>query len=134
MNRARHKHAAVPVAGGVLVVGGSSAQDFQGRYASAELYNAKRRTWTRIAPMTEARFKITAAVTPLARGAALVAGGGRIVERYDPQQRRFTAAGRIGSVLAFSTATRLRSGEVLIVGGYDDRIDVTNRAWLYRAG
>ena len=36
----RHKHAAVAVRGGVLVVGGSDERDFAGRRSSAELYLA----------------------------------------------------------------------------------------------
>ena len=38
---------------------------------------------------------------------------------------------RHGAALAFSTATGLPGGSVLIAGGYDERIRPTSRAWLY---
>jgi hypothetical protein len=60
----------------------------------------------------------------------VVAGGGASVESYDPRSRRFTRLGRLGRTLAFSTATVLRDGRVLVVGGYDDRIRVSRSAWL----
>jgi Kelch motif/Galactose oxidase, central domain len=130
---ARHKLAATTLRDGrVLVVGGSSAADFRGRYASTELYDPATRSSRAVAPMRGRRFKILDAVAALANGSVLVAGGSRLVERYDPSRRRFTVVGDVGSDLAFATATRLWDGRVLIVGGYDDAITPTRRAWLYR--
>ena len=37
-----------------------------------------------------------------------------------------------GRTLSFATATRLKDGEVLVVGGYDDHIAVAADAWLLR--
>jgi hypothetical protein len=79
--------------------------------------------------MAEARFKLADAVVRTATG-VVVAGGGAAVERYDPGSRRFTRVGRLGTTLAFSTATVLQDGRVLVVGGYDDRIRVSRSAWL----
>ena len=131
LRTARHKHGAVAVRGGVLVVGGSDASDFGGRHSTAELYDADRRRFVSVSRMTEPRFKIPDAVVSFG-GAALVAGGGTTVEVYDVRRRRFRAAGRLGDTLSFATATRLRDGSVLVVGGYDDAIAVSRRAWLYR--
>jgi hypothetical protein len=127
----RYKHAAVALrGGGVLVVGGSDSRDFFGRYASAERYDPRSRRFRRVGAMAEARFKLPDAVVSLPSGRVVVAGGGASVEAYDPRSRRFRRVGRMGTTLAFSTATLLSDGRVLIVGGYDDRIRVSRSAWL----
>ena len=136
MTLPRHKHAAVQLrGGGVLVVGGSSGAessgaDYTGRYASAELYDPRRGRFERVGRMLERRFKLPDAVVRLRSGRVVVAGGGRRVELYEPSRRQFRVAGQTGVALSFSTATALRDGRVLVVGGYDDRIAVTNRAWM----
>ena len=133
MRFARHKHAAAPTAGGrILVVGGSDANDFRGRYASAELYDPASGRFRPVRPMAQRRFKLPDAVVGLASGAVLVAGGATSVERYDGSSRRFRTVGRLGAELLFSTATLLSDGQVLIAGGYDERIRLSGRAWLYR--
>lgn len=133
MSVRRHKHAAVVLRDGrVLVVGGSDARDFGGRHASAELYEPGRRRFRRVGGMTQARFKLPEAVVRLPSGAVLVAGGGATAERYDPRARRFSPAAGTGMELAFSTATVLRDGSVLVAGGYDNRIRPTSRAWRIR--
>ncbi len=126
---ARQKHAAVVLRDGrVLVVGGSDERDFGGRLASAELLDAHRSR--RLVQMSARRYKLPDAAVLLADGSVLVAGGAAELERFDPGRGRFVPAGRIDAALAFSTATRLRDGRVLVAGGYDDRIDVTARAWI----
>jgi hypothetical protein len=127
----RYKHAAVPLGGGAaLVVGGSNGRDFNGRYASAERYDPRARRFRRVGAMAERRFKLPDAVVRVPSGHVLVAGGGARVEVYEPGVRRFRAAGRVGGSLAFTTATVLRDGRVLVAGGYDDRIRVSRAAWL----
>ena len=128
----RHKHAAVAVRGGVLVLGGSDEGDFEGRRASAELYEPKLDRWRRVGRLSVPRFKLGDAVVALPGGGAFVAGGGSRAERYDPAARRFRAGPGTGRILSFATATRLNDGGVLVVGGYDDRIAVARAAWLLR--
>ena len=128
---ARQKHAAVVLRDGrVLVVGGADERDFGGRLASAELLDVRRNRAFRVAPMSARRYKLPDAAVLLADGSVLVAGGAQELERFDPSRSRFVPAGRIDAALAFSTATRLRDGRVLVAGGYDERIDVSARAWL----
>ena len=128
----RHKHAAVAVRGGVLVLGGSDDRDFAGRRSSAELYQPALRRWVRVGSLSAPRFKLGDAVVALPDGGALVAGGAPAADRYDPQARRFRAEAGTGRTLSFTTATRLKDGQVLVVGGYDDRIAVAGDAWLLR--
>ena len=132
MRDARHKHAAVAVRGGVLVLGGSDDRDFAGRRSSAELYQPAARRWVRVGSLSAPRFKLGDAVVGLPDGGALVAGGAPAADRYDPRGRRFRAGTGTGRTLSFATATRLQDGEVLVVGGYDDRIAVAGEAWLLR--
>ena len=128
----RHKHAAVAVRGGVLVLGGSDDRDFAGRRSSAELYQPALRRWVRVGSLSAPRFKLGDAVVALPDGGALVAGGAPAADRYDPRARRFRAEAGTGRTLSFTTATRLKDGQVLVVGGYDDRIAVAGDAWLLR--
>jgi hypothetical protein len=130
----RHKHAATTLRDGkVLIVGGSDARDGRGRYASAEVFDPTTGTFSAVNPMNAARFKLPHAVVLLRTGEVLVAGGAERAEVYDPGTRRFrTSPGNVGADLSFSTATLLRDGRVLIVGGYDSRIQPTTGAWLYR--
>jgi hypothetical protein len=65
MTVARHKHAAILLPdGNVLIVGGSDHRDWQGRYASAEIYHGQ---------MDAVRFFST--TTVLQDGSALILGG-----------------------------------------------------------
>jgi hypothetical protein len=132
MRYKRHKHAAVAVRGGVLVLGGSDDRDFAGRRSSAELYQPGLRRWLRVGSLSAPRFKLGDAVVALPDGGALVTGGAPTTDRYDPQAHRFRAGTGTGRVLSFATATLLNDGQVLVVGGYDDRIAVAQEAWLLR--
>ena len=130
----RHKHGAASLPDGrVIVVGGSDTSDFYGRYNSTEIYNPKTGVFTAAALMLSPRFKLPNAVVSLPTGEVLVAGGDDRAELYDPQTESFRQVkGNLDTGRAFSTATLLQDGSVLIAGGYDDRIRLTNRAWLYR--
>lgn len=134
MTTARHKHAAVLLADGrVLIVGGSDAGDWRGRYDSAEIFDPSTGVFTRTGRLNTPRFKLRTAVTLLADGSVLVAGGAEAVEMFDPQTERFTTIpGRLDAARFFSMATLLQNGHVLITGGYDRRIRSTDRAWLYQ--
>ncbi len=132
MRQPRHKHAAVAVRGGVLVLGGSDERDFAGRRSSAELYRVATGRWERVGSLSAPRFKLGDAVVALPDGGALVAGGGARADRYEPRSRRFRPKAGTGRTLSFATATRLKSGRVLVVGGYDDRIELARGAWLLR--
>jgi hypothetical protein len=130
----RHKHASTVLRDGkVLVLGGSDERDGRGRYASAEVFDPTTGAFAAISAMNTERYKIPQAVVMLQTGEVLVAGGAERAEVYDPGTRRFhVIAGSVGADLSFSTATLLRDGQVLIVGGYDSRIEPTTAAWLYR--
>jgi hypothetical protein len=136
MTVVRHKHAAALLPdGNVLIAGGSDNRDWQGQYASAEIYDSVRGVFKPIGDMNSERFKLTNAVVVLKDGKVLIAGGAAIVEIYDPAGNKFSAAsGRLDTARFFSSATLLRDGRALITGGYDDRGSASVNAWLFDAG
>jgi N-acetylneuraminic acid mutarotase len=130
----RHKHAATALLNGqVLITGGSDARDGRGQYASAEVYDPTSSAFASVSDMSAERFKLQQAVVLLRTGEALVAGGDVRAEVYDPATNTFhTSEGSMSAALSFATATLLPNGHVLIAGGYDQRIQPTAGAWLYR--
>ncbi len=130
----RHKHAAAPLPDGrVLVVGGSDDRDFQGRYASAELFDPERGEFTRLPDMGSRRFKLADAVVALPGGQVFVGGGGPAAELFDPAAGVFRQVdGSLDSVWSFAAAALLADGSVLVTGGYDDRIRLTAGMWRYQ--
>jgi hypothetical protein len=133
LKTARHKQAAISLNDGrILMMGGADANEFNGQFASTETYNPKSGQFDSSASMGAARFKIPDAVARLANGEVFVAGSDRQAEIFDPNKNTFRlVAGAFDAERAFSTATLLQDGRVLIAGGYDPNIRVTNRTWLY---
>ena len=56
---------------------------------------------------------------------------GVTVELFDPKIGTFLCIGMLASERVSHTATALADGRALSVGGYDERIKVTARAWVY---
>ena len=131
----RQKHgSALLTDGRVLIVGGSSAQDFSGKYASAEVYDPATRVFHPAGSMHSARFKIPRSVASLTTGELLVAGDSATLEYYEPRTSAFQVLpGSLDAGYLFQSATTLSDGRVLIAGGYDDHIISTARAWLVSA-
>jgi hypothetical protein len=130
----RHKHAAVRLEDGqVLIVGGSDERDYDGRYASMELYDPAKGAFSATVSMEDARYKIDGAVTLLADGQVLIAGDGAQAELYDATTRTVRlATGCMDAARFFATATLLADGRVLIAGGYDGAVRVTGQTWLFQ--
>jgi hypothetical protein len=137
MTVGRHKHAAVLLPSGkVLVVGGSDNRDWHGEYSSAEVYDPATGTFSATGEMNAARFKLPHAVALLANGTVLVAGGGSFAEVYDETKGSFSKAeGSLGSARFFASATLLPDGKTLITGGYAETggsLPSTASAWIYQ--
>jgi N-acetylneuraminic acid mutarotase len=117
---ARSGHLATLMANGdVLVAGGLGEEPSRLTISltSAEIYDPRTNLWVSVASMAEFRVAVTA--TLLRNGMVLVAGasGQSRPELYDPSQNRWFHAGP--SMDRYQhTATQLRDGKVLIVGGY----------------
>ena len=133
MSIIRHKHAAVLLAdGNVLIAGGSDKRDSRGQYASAEIYDSSKGIFRAVSNMNSARYKLASAAVLLRDGRALIAGGAPRVEIFDPAKRSFgMVAGELDAARFFASATALKDGRVLIVGGYDDSGAATAKTWVY---
>ena len=108
--------------GNVLVAGGTDGRGTA--LASAEVYVPRANQWAHAASMTTTRLDHTA--TLLSNGKVLVAGGldGPIpsnslasAEVYDPATDRWSAVAPMTTSRSRHTATLLRDGRVLVVGG-----------------
>lgn len=125
MNVQRLSHAAARLADGrVLVVGGVDSAF--ATLNSAEIYDPATGTFTATGSMAQARsahFAVT-----LDDGRVLVAGsnGLRAAEVFDPTTGAFAAVGDMVSFHGFgASATKLRDGRVLVLGGRGDDRGVT---------
>ncbi len=130
----RHKHAAARLPDGrVLVIGGSDVRDQGGRYRSTELYDPTTGKFLAGPDMNWPRFKLPDAVATLPSGALLIAGGSARMEIYDPATTAFAVVpGELETAREFATASVLANGDVLVAGGYDDRIQTAAFAWRVR--
>ena len=134
MTRIRHKHEAVLLADGrVLIAGGSDERDGNGAYANAEIYDPVSNTFRAAGNMNSARYKLQGTGVLLSNGKVLVAGGSNRAEVFDPVANSFSyAVGDMETPRLFATATRLRNGDVLIIGGYHGNSVASANAWIYR--
>jgi hypothetical protein len=137
MTVGRHKHAAVLLASGkVLVVGGSDNRDWHGEYSSAEIYDPATGAFSVTGSMSTSRFKLPYAAVLLPNGTVLVAGGGSFAEIYDETKGSFSKVeGTLGAARFFASATALPNGNTLITGGYAETagsLPSTSGAWIYK--
>ncbi len=134
MSVRRHKHAAVRLDDGrVLVVGGSDARDFGGQHRLLERYDPTTGRFEAAGSLHFPRFKLQDAVLRLASGRVLIAGGARKPEVWDPvSQKAEVLDVDLGGAWYFASATALPDGRVLVAGGYTaaEGLPLTAGAWL----
>lgn len=135
MTRVRHKHGAVLLADGrVLIVGGADKRDGRPAYSSVEIYDPATGSFSATGDMNSPRYKLQDTLVLLNDGKVLIAGGANRAEVFDPAKNRFSyVTGDMGLSRQFATATRLQNGQVLIIGGYSANNEVSAQAWLFRA-
>ena len=132
METPRVKHAGVLLPDGqVFVIGGSVTRNGNNLFKSTEFYDPATGTFSAGPDMNFGRHKIRDAVVVLPSGEILVAGGATHLEIFDPVERSFTLVeGELSGPQMFATATRLLTGDALVLGGYDDHTRPTATAWL----
>ncbi len=129
---ARHKHDAVALADGrVLVFGGSDPRD-RIRYTSAEVYDPMQNAFAPVPSMRFGRYKVRDTAIRLPDGRVLIAGGGRYAELFDPRANVFRMVdGDFGHDYSFATSTPLANGDALVIGGYDDAMRNSDGIWRF---
>ncbi len=127
LGEARTNHAAVLLSdrSSVLVMGGAGGDNADVSISSAELFDARSGTWTRVGPLNLDRTGQTA--TLLSDGRVLVAGGEsakrgqrrslQSTEVFDPNGREWRSAGDMACPRSEQAAVLLGDGTVLVVAG-----------------
>jgi hypothetical protein len=133
LRTARHKHDAVLLPDGrVLVIGGADRTD-RTHFASTEIHDPRTGTFRAGPSMTHRRYKIagTSVVLPDAR--VLVTSGGVAAELLDVERSRFRVVdGRFPDAYRFAAVAALPDGDVVITGGYSDANRSTAGIWRFR--
>ena len=135
MAEQRCKQAAVGLSRGeILILGGTDQTAWRGDLALIERYDPEGGKFIRIPDMKRPRARFSMAVAPLADGGLVVAGGDRAIELLDSAggEAEPSIIASLDRAYSYSTATALNAGSVLILGGYDEKGETTDRAWLIR--
>jgi hypothetical protein len=127
----RVKTGAVPLGDGeVFVVGGATDTEGRSKLRSSELVDVWAGTVTAGPDLAEGEYKLEGAVATLADG-RIVVGGGTALEVYDAKAssvRRVDVPAY--DARSFRTVTTVGPDTVLVLGGYDARIQPTDAAYL----
>jgi hypothetical protein len=115
--------------GRVLVLGGAVGDR---RLMSTEIYDPATGEFAAGPGMDTDRYKFSEAVAVSADGRVIV-GGGTQMAAYDGEQFR-PIAGTSGTVRWLPTVTGLPGDEVLLIGGYDERVRLHPDALLVSLG
>lgn len=129
---ARHKHDAIKLADGrVLVIGGADRTD-RVHYATTEIYRPATGTFEPGPSMAHQRYKIAGTSIPLSTGDVLVTSGARVAELLDLARGTFReVSGRYPTAYRFAAAAPLPGGDVFIAGGYSDGNQNTAGVWRF---
>jgi len=135
MTAPRARHACVTLArGDVVVVGGTDGTSWRGDLAVVERYDITARKFVRIPDLAHPRARIASSLAPLPDGGLVVSGGDATIERLASSDGKTgpTTIGALDRAYYYSTATTLANGSVLILGGYDDEGQTTDKAWIIK--
>jgi len=130
---ARHKHDAIRLGDGrVLVIGGADRTD-RLYYATTEIYNPRTATFERGPSMGNRRYKIAGTSVLLPSGDVLVTSGGPVAELLEVGSWTFrNVSGRFPAAYRFAAAALLHGGDVLIAGGYSDDNQNASGVWRFQ--
>jgi hypothetical protein len=135
----RHKHDAIRLQDGrVLVIGGADNSD-RVHFATTELYDPRSATFKPGPEMANRRYKIAGTSVLLPTGDVLVSSGARSAEMLQLEPRtfsmRFSAIhGQFPEAYRFAAAALLLAGDVVITGGYSDDNENASGVWRFRSG
>jgi hypothetical protein len=129
---ARHKHDAIRLTDGrVLIIGGADRTD-RVHYATTEIYHPRTATFASGPRMANRRYKIADTSVLLPNGAVLITSGAQNAELLDVNTSVFrSVSGRFPAAYRFAAAARLPGGDVAIMGGYSDTNENTAGVWRF---
>lgn len=132
LGTARHKHDAIRLADGrVLVIGGADRTD-RNHFATTEICDPGATRFSSGPSMAHRRYKIAGTSVLLEGGDVLVTSGAPVAERLDVRSGVFRAVpGRLPAAYRFAAVAPVPGGDVLVTGGYDDRNRNTAGVWRY---
>jgi len=133
LGTARHKHDAIRLSDGrVLVIGGADRPD-RLHYATTEIYDPGVGRFAPGPSMSNPRSKIPGTSVLLPNGDVLVASGAKNAEILDHERLTFTEVTRsFPEAYRYATAVPLAGGDVVIAGGYSDGNRNTAGIWRFR--
>jgi hypothetical protein len=128
----RHKHDAVRLRDGrVLVIAGADHTD-RLHYATTEIYDPRTATFAAGPSMSNKRYKIAGTSIVLPSGDVLVTSGAPVAELLDISAWVFREVpGRFPAAYHFSAAAPVGKGDVLVAGGYSDPNKNTGGVWRF---
>lgn len=130
---ARHKHDAIRMADGrVLIIGGADRTD-RNHFSSTEIYDPVAATFEQGPSMHRRRYKIAGTAVLLPTGDVLVTSGAQRAELLHRASGAFREIpGSFPDAYRFAAAAPLVGGDVLIAGGYSDGNQNTAGVWRFR--
>jgi hypothetical protein len=133
MGTPRFKHTSALLPDGSVLVLGGTTDDFD-LLATTEVFDPQTGTFSDGPPMTEARYKTAGGALTLSDGRVAIAGGGRTVEIIDPADGTTEVVSQFAERGSFATLNLLGSGDLLVIGGYDDNVRLRGTARTIRLG
>lgn len=129
---ARHKHDAIELPDGrVLVIGGADRSD-RVHFETTEIYDPRTATFERGPSMVNHRYKIASTSVLLPTGDVLVTSGARSAEILRRSSQTFIEIpGQFPQAYHFAAAALLPGGDVVITGGYSDANENANGVWRF---
>lgn len=129
----RFKHFSVLLPDGrVMVIGGTT--DDREILATTEIYDPASGLFTAGPNLVEPRYKLPGGAVVVDGERVVVGGGGHTIEVIDLTTWTSRAIEDLGAQGSFATATALGDGRILILGGYDDSIDLRHQVRLITSG
>ena len=122
---ARFKHTVVTLPSGEALVLGGTVDD-RVLLRTTELFDPDTNSFRPGPDLDQGRYKLTGSAAVLPDGRIVVAGGGPGVELLDPERGESVPITSAGSEWASFSTVGVSNGRVVVIGGYDRSIALTD--------